>query len=128
VPSSACEPSSVFVPYISPILVSYSLYDDSEDENLPPPSHLPLDDSIKHGPKPAPSLPRWVRSTREVVGDLVCDPSYQFRTRSQFQQASYILAQVSKTHDPETFSKYLVHSYWDTTMNEEHCSLMENDT
>jgi hypothetical protein len=35
------------------------------------------------------------------------------------------LAQVSKTHDPETFAKASGHPDWDTTMNEEYHSLME---
>jgi hypothetical protein len=64
VPSSACEPSSTFVPSYVPILVSsFSSEDDNEDENTPPPSHLPPDDSIEHEPKPTPLLPIWVCST-----------------------------------------------------------------
>jgi hypothetical protein len=62
VPSSTREPSSTFVPYFVPILVSYS-YDDSEDENPPPPAHLPPDESFEPEPIPAPPLPRWVCST-----------------------------------------------------------------
>jgi hypothetical protein len=38
------------------------------------------------------------------------------------------LAQVSETHDPETFAETSGHLDWDTTMNEEYCSLMEDDT
>jgi hypothetical protein len=38
------------------------------------------------------------------------------------------LAQVSETHDPETFSEASGHPDWDTAMNEEYRSLMENDT
>jgi hypothetical protein len=38
------------------------------------------------------------------------------------------LAQVSETHDLETFAEALGHLDWDTTMNEEYRSLMENDT
>jgi hypothetical protein len=38
------------------------------------------------------------------------------------------LAQVSETHDPETFAEASGHPDWDTSMNEEYCSLMENDT
>jgi hypothetical protein len=38
------------------------------------------------------------------------------------------LAQVLETHDPETFAKAFGHPDWDTTMNEEYCSLMVNDT
>jgi hypothetical protein len=38
------------------------------------------------------------------------------------------LAQVSKNHDLETFAEASGHPHWDTTMNEEYHSLMENDT
>jgi hypothetical protein len=38
------------------------------------------------------------------------------------------LAQVSETHDPETFVEASGHPDWDIAMNEEYCSLMENDT
>ena len=38
------------------------------------------------------------------------------------------MAQVSKTSNPKTFTKYLVHPYWDTKMNDEYHSLMMNDT
>ena len=77
----SCEPSSTFVPSFVPILISSS-DDDSKDENPPLPAHLPLDDSIKPELAPAPPLPRWVCSTREAVGDLVSDPSYQHQTHS----------------------------------------------
>jgi hypothetical protein len=43
-------------------MVSY-LDDDSEDENPPPPSHLPLNESIEHEPALVPPLPIWFRST-----------------------------------------------------------------
>jgi hypothetical protein len=84
VPSLACKPSSTFVP--SSVMASSS-DDDNEDENPPPPAHLLLDESfeLETTPTPVPLLPRWVRSTREAVGDLVGDPSDQRRTRSQFQ-------------------------------------------
>jgi hypothetical protein len=62
VPSSACAPSSVFVPYFVPILVSSS-DDDNEDENPPPPTHLPPNESFEPEAAPTPPLPRWVRST-----------------------------------------------------------------
>ena len=42
-------------------------YDDSEDENAPPPAHVP---PIAL----APMLPRWVHSTCEAAGDLASDP------------------------------------------------------
>jgi hypothetical protein len=81
VPSSACEPSSTVVPYSVPILDSSS-DDESEDENPAPPADIPPDESFEPEQAPNPSLPRWVRSTREATGDLVGDPSDQRRTRS----------------------------------------------
>jgi hypothetical protein len=81
VPSSACEPSSAFVPSYD--MVSSS-DDDIEDENPPPPSHPPPNESFEPELAPAPPLPRWVRSTQEVVGDLVYDPLDQHQTHSQF--------------------------------------------
>jgi hypothetical protein len=125
VPCSACDLSSAFV--ISYDLVS-SLDDDSEDENPPPPTHPPPYESFEPKPTPTPPLPRWVHSTRKADGDIFSDPSYQRRTHSQFQQASSLLAQVSKTHYPETFGEASGHPYLDTTMNEEYRSLMEHDT
>jgi hypothetical protein len=101
VPSSACDPSSAFVPY-SVLILGYSSYDDSEDENPPLPAQLLPYESIE--PEPAPLLFIWVRSTLEAVGNIVGDPLYQCRTRSQFQQASSFLAQVSENHDPERFA------------------------
>jgi hypothetical protein len=38
------------------------------------------------------------------------------------------LAQVSKTHDLETFAEASGHPSWDTTMNEEYHYLTSNDT
>ena len=61
--------------YLSSIFNSIpsSLDDDSKDEN-PPPAHeiFPY----------TPPLPRWVRSTRDVAGSLVGDPTDRRRTRS----------------------------------------------
>jgi hypothetical protein len=84
VPSSACEPYSAFVPSSVLIMVSSS-DDDSEDENPPLHSHLPPDEYFEPELALVPSLPRWVRSTQEAVGDLVDDPSDRHQTCSQFQ-------------------------------------------
>jgi hypothetical protein len=59
VPSSACEPSSMFVPSFVPILVSSS-DDDTEDENPALLAHLPPDEYIETELAPTPLLPRWV--------------------------------------------------------------------
>ena len=57
-------------------------------------------------------LPQWVSSTCEVAGDLASDPRDQRRTRSQFQGASSLLAQVFENHDPKTFAKALENPDW----------------
>ena len=103
VPSLVCEPDSEIVPsssssnFLDRFPTPFS-NDDSEDENPPSPSHVPPI-------APALMLPRWVRSTCEAVGDPAGDPRDQRRTCSQFQQASYLLAQVSENHDPENFAE-----------------------
>jgi hypothetical protein len=61
--SSTYDPSSTFVPYFVPIMVSSSSDDDSEDENPPFISHLPPYESIDHEHVPSPLLPRWFHST-----------------------------------------------------------------
>ena len=73
-------------------------------------------------------LPRWVRSTCEVAGDIVSDHTDQRQTRSQFQRASSHLAQVSENHDPKNFAEAARNPYWDVAMDEEYRSLMANDT
>ena len=80
VPSLACDPDSTIVPSSS-----YSNFldrfptpvfdEDSEDENPPPPAHVPLI-------APTPMPPPWVHSTCEAAGDLAGDPRDQRRTRS----------------------------------------------
>ena len=73
-------------------------------------------------------LPRWVRSTCEAAGNIVGDPRDQRRTRSQFQRASSILAQVSENHDPENFVEASGNPDWAAAIDEEYRSLMANDT
>jgi transposase InsO family protein len=63
VPSSACGPSSMFVPYFVPTLVSSS-DDESEDDNPPPPTDIPPYDSFEPEQALVPPLHRWVHSTR----------------------------------------------------------------
>eukprot|EP00253_Pinus_taeda_P011894 PITA_11894 len=119
---SAYEPSSAHVPplFISSTFEHISSSDDeSEDDNPPPPSQ---------DPPSAPSLPKWVQATRNAAGDLACDPTDQRRTRSQFERASSLLAQVLANYDPDTFAEASGHAHWDAAMNEEYHSLLANDT
>ena len=82
VSSLAYEHNSVIVPSFSSskFLDRFSTPvsdNDSEDENPPPPSHVPPI-------APAPILSRWVHSTCEAASDLVGDPRDKKRTHSQF--------------------------------------------
>lgn len=72
-PKLMVVPSLAFVPPSLPILVSSS-NDDIEDENPPSLAHISPNESIECEPIPTPQLIKWVRSTREVVGDLVGVP------------------------------------------------------
>ena len=126
-PSSAYDPDLAGVPSSSYLLDNNpsdnSLDTDNDDENpppsVPPPTLAPLTTS---------QLPRWVHSTREVVGDLAGDPIDQCQTRSQFQRASSLLAQVLENYDPDTCAEASSHQGWDATMKEEYNSLLSNGT
>ena len=80
VPYLACEPDLVIVPsssssnFLDMFPTPFS-DDESEDENPPPPAHVPPISS-------APMLPRWVHSTCEAAGDLAGDPRDQRQTGS----------------------------------------------
>eukprot|EP00253_Pinus_taeda_P035879 PITA_35879 len=122
---SAYEPSSAHVP---PLSISSTFEhisssdDESEDDNPPPPSQ-------DHPSAPStPSLPKWVQATQDAAGDLASDPTDQRRTRSQFERASSLLAQVSANYDLDTFEEASGHPDWDAAMNEEYRSLLANDT
>ena len=80
VPSPCSSSSNFFDRFPTPVS-----NDDSEDENPPPPAHV-------LSVVPAPMLPRWVRSTCEVAGDLASDRRDQHRTHSQFKRASSLHA------------------------------------
>ncbi len=62
------------------------------------------------------------------IGVLAGDPIDQRHTCSQFDRASSLLAQTSTNYSPNTFAEASCHLDWDTTMNEEYRSLLENDT
>eukprot|EP00253_Pinus_taeda_P026194 PITA_26194 len=79
-------------------------------------------------PPYCPQLPKWVRATRDAAVALTADPTDQRRTHSQFDRASFLLAQASINYDPDTFAKASGHPDWDATMNEEYRSLLESDT
>eukprot|EP00253_Pinus_taeda_P036051 PITA_36051 len=118
----AHEPSSVDVPPLSIPSTSDNISssdDDSKDENPPPPSQ---------DPPSAPQFPKWVCVTQDAIGALAGDPTGQRRTCSQFNRASFLLAQALVNYDPDTFTEVSSHLDWDATMNEEYHSLLENDT
>eukprot|EP00253_Pinus_taeda_P007002 PITA_07002 len=119
---SAYEPNSTNVPPLSIPSTSKnipSLDDAIEDENPPPPSW---------DPPSAPQLPKWMHTTRNAAGAPAGDPIDQRCTHSQFDRAFSLLDQTSTNYNLDTFGEALGHPDWDTTMNEEYCSLLENDT
>ena len=113
VPSLACEPNSTYVPPLSISSIFDSIPsssdDDSEDDNPPP----PLEDVPS-----ALQLPRWVCSTRDAAGFLASDPTNRRCTRSQFERASSLLAQVPENPNLDTFEEASGHPDWNEVMNE----------
>jgi hypothetical protein len=93
VPSSACEPNLAVVPFSSSSDISSDT--NSDDEHPPPPASPPA-----LAPPTTSQFPQWVCSTCESAGD----PRDQRWTRSQFQRASSLLAQVSDNYDHDTFA------------------------
>ena len=109
----ACEPDSAYVPPLSLSSIFNSIPsssdDDNEDENPPPPLEvIPFTSQ----------LPRWVRSTWDTTGSLADDPTDRRHTRSQFERASSLLAQVPENPTPKTFEEASGHQDWDESMNE----------
>ena len=76
VPSSACEPDLVVVPFSSSLLnntpFDISSDTDSDDEHPPPPVSPP-----SPAPLTTSQLPRWIHSTCEAADDLAGDPTNQ---------------------------------------------------
>eukprot|EP00253_Pinus_taeda_P025053 PITA_25053 len=117
---STYEPSLVDVPPLSIPSTSENIStsdDDSKDDNTPPPS--------KDHPS-TPQLPKWVCATRDAESALAGDPTDQ--RHSHFDRASFLLDQASTNYDLDTFVEASGHPDWDTAMNEEYRSLLENDT
>ena len=80
-PSSVYDPDLTIVPSSSSLLdntPSCSSSDTNSDNENPPPPIPPL----APAPPTTSQLPRWVHSTREVVGDLASAPTDQRQTRS----------------------------------------------
>ena len=84
-----------------------SSYTDNDDENPPPPVTLPYPTPLTN-----PQLTQWVHSIQEAIGD----PIDERQTRSQFQRASSLLAEVSENYNLDTFVEASCHLEWDAAM------------
>jgi hypothetical protein len=82
--------------------------------------------------------PKWAQTTLQDAGDLVGDPTDLRRTRSQFEEPPRVLTTtepmfpmhcyVAQSSDPQTYGEAAGNPFWESTMQEEYNSLLENQT
>jgi hypothetical protein len=83
-------------------------------------------------------MPMWEQSTLQAIGKLAGDPLDFRRTQSQDVDPSHVLSTYKPTmpmhcymvqyFDPHTYNESVGNPLWETTMQEEHDSLLENQT
>jgi hypothetical protein len=83
-------------------------------------------------------MPKWAQSTLQAVGNLAGDPLDSRRTRSQHVDPSHVLSASEPTmpihcymvqsFDPHTYNEAIGNPLWEAVMQEEHDSLLENQT
>ena len=83
-------------------------------------------------------MPMWEQSTLQEIGKLAGDPLDFRRTQSQDVDPSHVLSTYEPTmsmhcymvqyFDPHTYSEAVGNPLWEATMQEEHDSLLENQT
>jgi hypothetical protein len=83
-------------------------------------------------------MPKWAQSTLQEAGKLVGDPLDSRRTRSQHVDPSHVLSYskpmfpmhfyMVQYSDPHNYNEVVGNALWEATMQEEHDSLLENQT
>jgi hypothetical protein len=82
--------------------------------------------------------PKWAHTTLHDVGDLVGDPADTRRTRSDFKEHPVALTSTEplpsrhiflvQYSDPQSYGKAAGNPFWESAMQEECNSLLENQT
>jgi hypothetical protein len=77
-------------------------------------------------PSPSPTMPCWACHTLESTGTLVGDPFDTWRTRSQHQDILH--SYIATASNSQSFIEASSIVEWDSTMEEEYNSLIQNKT
>jgi hypothetical protein len=82
--------------------------------------------------------PKWAQTTLQDAGDLVGDPADTRRTRSNFEEPPIALTVTEplpsrhlflvQSSDPQSYGEAARNPFWESTMQEEYNSLLENQT
>jgi hypothetical protein len=82
--------------------------------------------------------PRWAKTTLQDVGDLVGDPNETRRTRFDFKEPLIALTAAEpmpprhlflvQSSDPQSYGEAIGNIFWESSMQEEYNSLLENPT
>lgn len=94
-----------------------SLLDDKDDD---------LGDPLLPPPQDPLQMPKWARVIVEVVGSLAGDPSTSHHTQSHIVGSSLLSHAICDY--PQIFVAAIGHTEWDSAMEEEYSSLMNNHT
>jgi hypothetical protein len=82
--------------------------------------------------------PKWAKTTLQDAGDLVGDPADTRRTRSDFEEPPLALTTTEplpprhiflvQSSDPQSYGEAAGNPFWESSMQEEYNSLLENQT
>jgi hypothetical protein len=82
--------------------------------------------------------PKWAQTTLQAAGDLVGDPVDTRRTRSDFEEPPIALTATEpfpsihlflvQSSDPQSYGEAAGNPFWESAMQEEYNSLLENQT
>jgi hypothetical protein len=84
------------------------------------------------------SRPKWAKTTLQDAGDLVGDPADTRRTQSDFEEPPLALTATElmpprhlflvQSSDPQSYGEAVGNPFWESAMQEEYNSLLENQT
>jgi len=117
--------------------LSYATYSDTNskdsvhaDEKVVQPNEEPTSELQQ--------IPKWAQSTLHALGILARNPLDSRRTQSQHKESSHVLSALEhlmpihcymvQSTDPQTYNKAVGNPLLQEAMQEEHDSLLENQT
>jgi hypothetical protein len=106
--------------------------DDSDSELV----HLDVESEHPNAVVEPEKRPKWAHTTLDDVGDLVGDPTDTKRTRYDFEDTPIALTATKpfpsrhiflvQSSDPQYYGEAVGNPFWESAMQEEYKSLLEN--